>query len=338
MELQLFALNSSEFIGRKISENLGIPLGQHEERNFEDGEHKIRPLVNVRGRDVFVVHSLYSDQNETVNDKLCRLLFFIGALKDASAGHVTAVIPYLAYARKDRKTKSRDPITLKYIAQVLEAVGVDHVISFDVHNVAAFQNAFRIPTEHLEASAVFAPYLVPMTENEEIVIVSPDAGGSKRAESLQTTLLSLTQRTIDMAFIRKQRSEGMVHGGELVIGDVKNKTAIIVDDIIASGSTLALAAKALHEAGATRILACATHGLFVGNAWENINSPYLEKILISDTIETFRLDSEMIKKKIQIVDSTMLFARAMKRSQAGDSVVELLQQYPRFQSEQLWPD
>src|SRR5262245_22513629 len=139
--ISLFALNSTRDFAEKVSVHLGIPLSAHEEREFEDGEHKARPLANVRGRDVFVIESLYSDSTQSVNDKLCRFLFFLGALRDASAGRVTAVIPYLCYARKDRKSKPRDPVTTRYVAALFEAVGVDRSINLDVHNLSAYTNA-----------------------------------------------------------------------------------------------------------------------------------------------------------------------------------------------------
>ena len=142
-DLAIFALSASRDFGEAVSGHLGVALSPQEEREFEDGEHKTRPLVSVRGKDVFVIHSLYGDSQQTVNDKLCRFLFFLGALKDASAEHVTAVIPYLCYARKDKKSKARDPVTTRYVARLFEAVGVDHAIALDVHNVAAFQNAWR---------------------------------------------------------------------------------------------------------------------------------------------------------------------------------------------------
>ena len=151
----LFALDATREFGEKVALHLGLPLSPHEEQGFDDGEHKSRSLVNVRGRDVFVVHSLHSDAAQSVNDKLCRLLFFIGALKDASAASVTAVVPYLAYARKDQKSKPRDPVTTRYVARMFEAAGTDRVVTMDVHNLAAFQNAFRCPTEHLEANTQF---------------------------------------------------------------------------------------------------------------------------------------------------------------------------------------
>src|SRR5918994_7708508 len=165
-QLSLFALDGSRDFGERIAGHLGIALDDHEERAFEDGEHKARPLVGVRGRDVFVVHSLYGDPDQSPNDKLCKLLFFIGALRDASAARVTAVIPYLAYARKDRKTQTRDPVTTRYVAMLLEAVGVDRILAIDVHNLAAFQNAFRCPADHLEARPLFARHFAQMLGDE----------------------------------------------------------------------------------------------------------------------------------------------------------------------------
>jgi ribose-phosphate pyrophosphokinase len=142
----IFALRATRELGAGISRALGVELAPHEEREFEDGEHKARPLMSVRGRDLYLVQSLYGGPEASPSDKLCRLLFFAGALRDAGAGRVTAVVPYLAYARKDRRTQLRDPITTRYVAQLIEAVGVDRVVVVDVHNLAAFENAFRCPT------------------------------------------------------------------------------------------------------------------------------------------------------------------------------------------------
>ena len=153
----LFALGSSSEFGATVSRALGVPPAPHEERLFEDGEHKCRPLASVRGRDVFVVQSLYGETGESGNDKLCRLLFFIGALKDAAAARVTALVPYLCYSRKDRKSKPRDPVTTRYVATLFEAVGTDRVVTLDVHNLAAYQNAFRCRCENLEAAPAVGP-------------------------------------------------------------------------------------------------------------------------------------------------------------------------------------
>ena len=154
-EVAIFTLNASRDFGEKVCAHLHLPLSAHEEREFEDGEHKARPLVSVRGKDVFVIQSLYGDAHQSVNDKLCRFLFFLGALRDASAARITAVIPYLCYARKDRKSKPRDPVTTRYVAAVFEAMGIDRAVTLDVHNLTAFQNAWRISVDHLEAKKLF---------------------------------------------------------------------------------------------------------------------------------------------------------------------------------------
>jgi ribose-phosphate pyrophosphokinase len=326
-DLILFALESSRVLGEKVSAELGIPLGEHEERDFEDGEHKTRPLESVRGRDIFVLHSLHGDTKETVNDKLCRLLFFIGALKDAAAGRVTAVIPYLGYARKDRKTKSRDPVITRYVAALFEAVGTDRVVTVEVHNLAAFQNAFRCGTEHLGCARLFADHfasLLSREEGEEVVVVSPDSGGVKRAERFRNALAHVLGRDVGSAFIEKYRSWGAVTGGT-VVGDVAGKAAIIVDDLISTGTTMTRAATACRERGAARVFAAAAHGLFVGDASEVLMDPAIESIVITDTVPPFRLDPAVARDRLVVIEVAPLLAAAIKRLHEGGSLVELLE-------------
>ena len=275
--MKLFALNNSSDFGELVAKQLSINLSVHEEINFEDGEHKSRPLENVRNQDVFVIHSLYSDTTQSVNDKLCRLLFFIGALKDASAKRVTAVVPYLCYARKDRKTKSRDPVTTRYIARLFETVGADSIVTMDVHNVQAFQNGFRIPAENLEAKKLFADYLTPLLKDEEAVIMSPDFGGMKRAEQFQQTLGKKLNRELPVVFMEKYRSGGVV-SGERMSGEVKDKTVIIIDDLISTGGTISRAAAACKKAGAKKVLALATHGLFTGGPMKHCRKMFYSKL------------------------------------------------------------
>lgn len=322
--ISLFALNSSRAFGESVSQRLGIPLSEHEEREFEDGEHKSRPLVSVRGKDVYVVQSLYQDTQLSVNDKLCRLLFFIGALVDASAKRVTAVIPYLCYARKELKTQSRDPVTTRYIASLFEAVGIHRVIALDVHNVAAFQNAFRCRTDHLEARKLFADYFSGILRDQEIIVVSPDVGGIKRAERLRQALSLASGKPIPIAFMEKQRSKGVVSGDALV-GKVAGRTAIIIDDLISTGTTMARAAKACREFGATQVYAAASHGIFVGEAGSVLANPALEKVVVTDSIPPFRLSPELMEAKLVVLDSASLFAEAIRRIHSGGSIVELLE-------------
>lgn len=324
MKLRLFALEASRDFGEKISTKLSTPLSPHEERAFEDGEHKSRPLVSVRGDDVFVIQSLYSDENESVNDKLARLLFFLGALRDASAGRITAVVPYLAYARKDRKTKSRDPVTTRYVAALFEAVGIDRIVVMDVHNLAAYQNAFRCRTEHLEARPLFVEHFVSFLRDEDVVVLSPDAGGVKRAERFRHDLERVLERDVPSAFMEKQRSAGVVSGKTLV-GSVENRTVIVIDDLISTGTTLSRAALACRELGASRVFAAATHGIFVGDANQVLADPALERIVITDTIRPFRLDPKLTSGKVQVLDAASLFAEAIARIHDDGSIVELLE-------------
>jgi ribose-phosphate pyrophosphokinase len=323
-EIAIFAPGEGPDFGRKVSAVLGLSLSAHEEREFEDGEHKIRPLINVRGRDVFVIQSLYGDQRQSVNDKLCRLLFFLGALRDASAGRVTALVPYLCYARKDRKSKSRDPITTRYVAALFEAMGVDHIVTMDVHNLAAFQNAFRIRADHLEAKGLFVDYFAPLMRGEDVVVVSPDIGGVKRAEDFRQAFSRAVGREAHSAFMEKYRSAGVV-SGEAVVGNVAGKIAIIIDDLISSGTTLARAAENCRERGAKKIYAAATHGVFTGKANQILSNPALEKIVIADTIPPFRLDPDLVNNKLAILDATRLFAEAIGRIHSDGSIVELLE-------------
>jgi ribose-phosphate pyrophosphokinase len=322
--LCLFALNASRPYGERVAAALGLTLACHEEREFEDGEHKARPLENVRGRDVFVIHSLYGEPGMSANDKLVHLLFFIGALKDASAARVTAVCPYLAYSRKDRRTKPRDPVSSRYVAQLFEAVGTDRMVTLDVHNLAAYQNAFRIPAEHLEARGLFVAWFAARLQDGELVVVSPDAGGVKRAEAFRESLASALGRPVGAAFMEKHRSAGVV-SGEAVVGEIGGRTAIIIDDLISSGTTLARAAAACKALGATRVVAAASHGMFAGSATEVLADPVLDKVLVADSIPPFRLPPTLLANKVELLDSAPLFAEAIRRLHAGGSLVDLLQ-------------
>jgi len=322
--LSLFAINSSRDFGARVAEKLSVSLGEHQEQEFEDGEHKSRPLVNVRNKDVFVIQSLYSDANRSVNDKLCRLLFFLGALRDASAKTITAVIPYLAYARKDKKTKSRDPVTTRYVATLFEAIGIDRIVTLDVHNLAAFQNAFRCRSEHLEATPLFVNYFATQLQQEDkIAVVSPDAGGIKRAETFRARLAQRLNKDIPFGFMEKARSKGVLTAGR-IFGDVTGCHVIIIDDMISTGGTLYHAARNCKACGAKTVMAAATHGLYVGNANRVLAGNELDKIIVTDSIPPFRLDEQLVKNKLVVLSTAGLFAEAIKHIHTGGSLVELL--------------
>jgi ribose-phosphate pyrophosphokinase len=308
--LTFFAQRGSRDLAERVAARMDIVLAPHEERNFEDGEHKTRPLRDVRGHDVFVLHSLHGDASESGNDKLCRLLFFCGALKDAGADRVTAVTPYLCYARKDRRTKSNDPIITRYVAALFEAVGIDQVIAAEVHNVAAFENAFRCPTWHIEIAPLLAAHFAPLLRGEAVVAVSPDAGGAKRAEQFRQALERLTRKDVGSAYMEKYRSSGVVSGA-LLAGDVRGKVAVIVDDLISTGGTLVRAAKACGMAGATKVFAAAAHGLFVDGAMELFAAPEVDAIVVSDTVPPFRVPTEIAAHRLTVLDVSDAIARSI---------------------------
>jgi len=319
----LFALSASREFGEQIAAALGLPVAEHEERLFEDGEQKARPLVNVRGRDAYVIQSLQGGPDLSVHDKLCRLLFFIGGLKDAAAARVTAVVPYLCYARKDRKTKSRDPVTNRYVAALFDGVGTDCVVTLDVHNLAAYQNAYR-RTEHLEARPLFVRHFAPLLERDEVAVVSPDVGGAKRADALREALSAALGRRLAAAFVEKQRSSGVV-SGEAVAGEVRGRVAIIVDDLIATGTTIVKAARACRDLGATRVFAAAAHGLFTGEADHVLADDAVDRIVVTNTVPTVRLREPAVLAKIDRLDAAPLFAEAIRRMHDGGSLAELLE-------------
>jgi ribose-phosphate pyrophosphokinase len=322
-DIRLFALDASREFGEKVADHLGLALSAHEERAFEEGEHKTRPLVNVRGADVFVVQSLHGEPGESVNDKLCRLLFFVGALRDAAAGRVTVLAPYLCYARKDRKTQTRDPVTTRYVASLFEAVGVDRVVTIDVHNLAAFQNAFRCQTEHLEARPLFARHFAKTSADDDLVILSPDVGGMKRAEAFRRTLESVMGRPAGIGFMEKRRALGEV-SGERLYAEVDGKTVVMIDDMIGSGTTMERAASACLAAGAKQVFAAATHGLFVGRAGEVIGGNALKRTLVTDSVPPFRLDQSIVEAKVTVLSAAPLFADAIRAIHENGSIVELL--------------
>ena len=320
--MRLFALKGTADLGQAIAHALGQPLARHEERDFEDGEHKARPLDPVGGADVYVVHSLFGGPTESVNDKLCRLLFFIGALRDAGAARVTAVVPYLCYARKDRRTKPNDPVTTRYVAALFEAVGADAIVALDVHNEAAFENAFRCRAIALTAAPLWLDPIKAIGD-ERLCVVSPDIGGSKRADTLRDALEAAIGRPVGKAFAEKRRSAGVV-SGDLFAGDVAGATCVIIDDLVSTGGTLARAARAARQQGAAKIIACAAHGLFAPGAEEALADPAIDRIITTDSVAPFRLAAQGVRDKLEIVSAAPLLAEAIGRLHEGAPLTGLL--------------
>lgn len=317
----LFALGASRRFGEAVAAGMGLELGAHEERDFVDGEHKVRPLVEVGNRDVYVIHSLAGDAQQSPNDKLVRLLFFIGALKQAGAARVTAVTPYLPYARKDRRTKPRDPVSMRYVAALFEAMGTDCLMTFEIHNIAAFENAFHsCRAENLPAAAVLAEQVLPMLGDEPVVVVSPDSGGAKRANLFRTVLEQRLGRPVSNALLEKHRSSGVV-SGSLFAGEVEGCAAIIVDDLIASGGTIVRAAVACRQRGAVRTIAAAAHGLFSDGAPLLFGEDGPDAVLVCDSVDVPEVADPA---RLRIVTAAPLFAEAIARLHGGEPFYDLL--------------
>ncbi len=306
----LFALEASRDFGARVASLLGLELASQEDRHFEDGEHKTRPVLPVRNRDTYILHSLFGDDQFSVHDKLCRLLFFVATLRDAGASSVTVLMPYLAYGRKDRRSKPNDPVTTRYVAQLLEAMGADRVVALEAHNQAAFDNAFRCRTEHLEAHGLFVSELTTLVDSAPVVIVSPDSGGTKRVDRFRDAWAAETGSQPPTAFLEKHRSEGVV-SGDAVIGDLEGRVAIIVDDMVAGGTTLLRAAQSCKAKGATKVYGVVTHGLFGPGSERLYSAPELDLLLVSDSVKP--MQTPPTGSRVKVVSVASLFAGAIGR-------------------------
>lgn len=324
--MRLFALKGSERLGQAVADAMSIELDRLEEREFGDGEHKSRPLVSVRGADVYVIHSLHGADGRSPADRLVRLLFFVGACRDHGAARVTAVVPYLAFLRKDQQTQPRDPVNSRYIAEVMEAVGTSMVVTIEAHNPAAFQNAFRRPTLHLDMRHPLAACIAAMAGEQPVVLVTPDSGGMRRTELLRQTYETLTARPASLAMMEKHRSGGAVTG-DLFAGDVEGAEVFIVDDMIASGGTMLRTAEACAARGAAHVYAVATHGLFGPGAEVLGTSGRIERVIVTDSVEHGTL-APALAAKVEVVSCAPLLGEAIQRLHAGGSIQRLLNPRP----------
>lgn len=313
----IFSLDPQCTIAPALASALDEPLARHEDRGFEDGEHKWRPLVDPRGEDAFVVASLHGGPHESPHDKLCRLLMFVATLRDHGAAHVGAVVPYLAYARKDRRTKPFDPLALRYVAQLFEAVRPDAVLAVEPHDVAAFENAFRCQTQALQAHPAFDHVVdewVARPGHAPLAVASPDPGGVKRAQLWRESLESRLARPVGFAMVDKRRSAGVVSSQRLVAGEVDGATVLLLDDLIASGETMQRAAAALRAAGAREVIAFAAHGLFVGAAAQALADPAIDRVVVTDSVPPFRLPADSAAHgRLQVASAVPLLAHAVRR-------------------------
>ena len=312
--IKIFTGNSHPELAKEIAEILGLPLGKSKVSTFSDGEISVDIGETVRGADVFVVQSTSSP----VNNNLMELLIMIDAFKRASAGRITVVMPYYGYARQDRKAKSRDPITAKLVADLLTAAGAHRVLTMDLH-AAQIQGYFNIPVDHLLGSPILADYFINkgFDDADDVVVVSPDLGRVTRARKFADRLHA------PIAIIDKRRPKANVSEIMNIIGDIKGKRCILIDDMIDTAGTIANAANALKDLGAKNVYACCTHGVLSGPAFERINNSAIEELVMLNTIKLPEEKEDLIKFKSLSV--APLFAEAIKRIYDDEPISKLFE-------------
>ncbi|APG70879.1 ribose-phosphate pyrophosphokinase [Lactobacillus delbrueckii subsp. delbrueckii] len=272
--IKLFALNSNKPLAEKIAKRMGLKLSTSSVVRFSDGEIQVDIDDSVRGKDVFLIQST----SAPVNDNLMELLIMIDAVRRASAASVNIVLPYYGYARQDRKTRAREPITAKLVADMIQAAGADRVLSLDLH-APQIQGFFDIPVDNLMGAPLLADYFLSNHLEEDAVVVSPDHGGVTRARKLAEFLGT------SIAIVDKRRPRANVSEVMNIIGDVKGKRAILIDDMIDTAGTITLAAQALKDAGATEVYACATHAVLSGPAVDRLNNSVIKNLVLTDSIQ-----------------------------------------------------
>ncbi|MCO5215548.1 MAG: ribose-phosphate pyrophosphokinase [Thermomicrobiales bacterium] len=305
--LQVFTGNAHPALAEAICRELGVDLGRAIVSTFQNGETRVKLDENVRGADVFVIQPT----SEPVNNYIMELLLMIDALRRASADRITAVIPYYGYAKQEKKTSGREPISAKLVANLITTAGADRVLTVDLHS-PAIEGFFDIPVDHLRATPLLARAFRSRVQGE-IVVVSPDAGGVGRAQDFRT------RANGSLAIISKQHPDADKTEMLDIVGDVDGKTAVIVDDMISTGGTLVEAVKLLRARGAERIYVCATHGIFAGNALELIGSADIDELIVTDTI----LLPHEAPENVSVVSVAPLLAEAIMRTHKGMSISAL---------------
>ena len=306
----VFSGRSNPRFTSAICETLGIDLGRLEVVRFSDGELSVEIGDNVRGRDVFIVQSTSTPGN----DHLMELLIVLDALKRASAWRITAVVPYFGYARQDRKLKPRVPITAKLVADLLTTAGANRVLTMDLH-AGQIMGFFNIPVDNLHALPVMLPYIREKYGDQDVVVVSPDMGGVERARLMATRL-----DNSGIAVIDKRRSGPNQIAEMNVVGEVANKTAILVDDIVDTGGTLIKAAEKLLTEGAKRVIACCVHPVLSGNALERLTNASIEELIVTDTI---MIPRSLQSERLTVLSVASIFAEGVRRIHDDDSISSL---------------
>ncbi|MDO4952413.1 MAG: ribose-phosphate pyrophosphokinase [Synergistaceae bacterium] len=314
LSIKVFSGSAHKAFADSVCMNLGIPVSASKLFRFSDQEIGVSVEESVRGTDVYIVQPTC----EPANERLMELFIMIDALRRASAYRINVVMPYFGYARQDRKTRAREPITAKLMANLIQKAGADRVISADLH-AGQIQGFFDIPVDHLTGIPLLASYFCNTLKNQveegNLIVVSPDIGGVARARKFATQLGHNTE----LAIVDKRRSHEIANLCEVmeIIGDVKGKTAVLVDDIIDTAGTMCKAAAAIKERGATEVYACATHGVLSGPAIDRIRESVLKELIITDTIP---LPEEKKLDKIEVLSIAPLFAEVIRRVHSEESV------------------
>lgn len=312
-DIKIFAGNSNRPLAEEIAERIGLPLGEAVVGQFSDGETQVNIGEVVRGSDVFIVQSTCTP----VNDNLIELLVMIDAMRRASAGRITAVIPYFGYARQDRKARSRDPITAKLMANLIATAGADRVLTMDLH-ADQIQGFFDIPLDHLLGANLLLNYFRKnYAHQEDVVVVSPDVGSVGRARKFASKL------DVPLAIIDKRRPKANVSEVMNIIGNINGKRCILLDDMIDTGGSIVNAANALDKNGATEIYACCTHGVLSGPALKIINESPIRELI---TLNTITLPKEKLGNKIHQLSVAGVFAEAIERVYGDISMSTLFTQ------------
>lgn len=312
-DIKIFAGNSNRALAEEIAEKIGLPVGVASVGKFSDGETAVNIGEVVRGSDVFIIQSICPP----VNDNLMELLIMMDAMKRASAGRITAVIPYFGYARQDRKAKARDPISAKLVSNLVTTAGADRVLTMDLHT-PQLQGFFDIPVDHLLGVPVLAQYFKQKFDSiDDVVVVSPDVGSVTRARKFAERL------DVPIAIIDKRRPKANVSEIMNIVGDVRDKKAIIVDDLMDTGGTIVNAARALSDMGATEVYSCCTHALLSGPAIQRIQESPIKEVILLNTIP---LPTEKKIDKIKVLSVASIFAEAIERIYGDISISTLFTQ------------
>jgi ribose-phosphate pyrophosphokinase len=314
--MMVFGGRSSESLAAKVADKLDIDLGQVTLKTFADGEVYCRYEESIRGADVFIVQSTCASESGslkmTPNDALVELLTMIDAAQGASAHRIIAVMPWYGYARQDKKSAPREPITARIVAKTLEAVGVDRVLTMDLH-AGQVQGFFHVPVDHMTAMPMLTQWFIDQELTDDLVIVSPDAGRVKTARNFARRIGT------QWAVMEKERPAQQVAEIGYVVGDVKGKTAVLVDDMIDTAGTLTAAAQTVLDEGAARVVACATHGVFSGPAYERLADSAIERIVVTDTLPL----RPGAPDNITVLSTASTFADSIRRIFTDDSVSEI---------------